>query len=607
MSYTESSQSEKKVPVRHQIWALKGNIVAILTPIILMPIPIIYTSQAAKCGYAILVMAVYWMTEVVPMAITALLPIVFMPWFGIMDSRDVCQHYLKDANMLFFGGLMIAIAVEKWNLHKRVALRVLMLVGSRPLWIMFGFMNVTAFLSMWLSNTATTAMMVPIAHAVLRELGEHRRRQTEKHIPRQALSPHSNTNEQIQLQIKISSEDRYQEDEDDDQNPINFMTLLAPPVGLPKNESSASLDSFNVPFGFPKNDTCITLVEAPPAASFPLAESPPQNLEPPIIGLPKNDSSVTLLEAPMGMPKNESSLLLLAETQRKRKRYISAGGNSIKEVITTVTIDHDHERSIDDDAARDGQFKNFSKALKLSIAYAANIGGTATLTGTGPNIVLKGQADELYNGDAGINFSSWFVFALPNMILALIMAWIWLLLLFLGPRAAFGRPAENEKDATESATEVIKREYKKLGNMSFAEFAVFWHFLILALLWLTREPEFVTGWGNLMPNKFVTDSSVAITVSAFLFIIPSKLPDCFRCKRVSDNGSSSSSSKQSYSLLDWQTVNKQMPWGVIILLGGGFALADACKVIRLNCNISRVRRLPFNVLHDGMMLTYVYY
>ncbi len=115
-------------------------------------------------------MAAYWVTEAVPLAITSLVPVVLIPLFGIMTTDDVCREYLKESNHMLLSGIVVAIAVEHSNLHRRISLRVLLAVGTSPRLLMLGFMLTTTVLSMWISNTATTAMMVPILDAVLQEI-----------------------------------------------------------------------------------------------------------------------------------------------------------------------------------------------------------------------------------------------------------------------------------------------------------------------------------------------------------------------------------------------------------------------------------------------------
>jgi len=117
-----------------------------------------------------ILMATWWITEAIPISVTSLLPVALFPLFGIMNGKAVSSTYFNHVIFLFIGGFMVALAMEKWNLHKRIALKLLMIVGTKPANILFGFMFATAFLSMWMSNTATAMMMIPIVLSVINGL-----------------------------------------------------------------------------------------------------------------------------------------------------------------------------------------------------------------------------------------------------------------------------------------------------------------------------------------------------------------------------------------------------------------------------------------------------
>lgn len=108
-------------------------------------------------------MAVWWATEPIPIPVTSLLPLVFIPLIGAGTAREATAGYSSPIVMLLLGGFVIALGIERWGLHKRIALNIVSRVGSHPAALIFGFMAATALLSMWISNTATTLMMVPIA------------------------------------------------------------------------------------------------------------------------------------------------------------------------------------------------------------------------------------------------------------------------------------------------------------------------------------------------------------------------------------------------------------------------------------------------------------
>ncbi|MEE8151409.1 MAG: DASS family sodium-coupled anion symporter [Nitrosomonadaceae bacterium] len=110
-----------------------------------------------------MLMAVWWVTQVLPLPVTSLLPIILFPLIGISSVREATVPYVNPVIFLLLGGFIIATALQRWQLHRRLALTILHLVGSHPHAIVGGFMVVSALLSMWISNTATTIMMLPIA------------------------------------------------------------------------------------------------------------------------------------------------------------------------------------------------------------------------------------------------------------------------------------------------------------------------------------------------------------------------------------------------------------------------------------------------------------
>jgi len=161
----------------NSVWSIKNMFGLLVGPIFFLVIILFFDLKPGKpevtytLAIAVL-MAIWWITEIIPLAVTALLPVVLFPVLGVMNGKDVSSAYFNHVIFLFIGGFIVALAMQKWNLHKRIALKILMLTGSSPARILLGFMTATAFLSMWISNTATAMMMVPILLSIIAKLEE---------------------------------------------------------------------------------------------------------------------------------------------------------------------------------------------------------------------------------------------------------------------------------------------------------------------------------------------------------------------------------------------------------------------------------------------------
>ncbi|XP_077316341.1 Na(+)/dicarboxylate cotransporter 3 [Lithobates pipiens] len=457
-----------------KIWCIKRYIVLIATPIVLSPIFFSLPPQEGKCLFVVLLMAFYWCTEALPLAVTAMLPIVLFPFMGILPSSKVCPQYFLDTNFLFLSGLLMAAAIEEWNLHRRIALKVLMLVGVQPARLILGMMMTTAFLSMWLSNTASTAMMLPIANAILKSLFGERFDQKKG---------------------KKAS----------DSNPASLQEKGLHPVS-------------------------------------------------------------TELQMLTGMEE--------------------------KELPEKVEISNDMHKDMEKERAYQNRIW---KAFLISIPYSASIGGTATLTGTAPNLILLGQLKSFFPGCDVVNFGSWFVFAFPLMIIFLVIGWLWISLLHGAISLSCKRKNKSEirVDAEAKAKEVIAEDYRKLGPTIFAEKAVFFFFCLFAILLFTRDPKFIPGWASAFNPGFTSDAVTGITISIILFFFPSERPSLtwwFDMKAPNT---------ENKPLLSWKKAQDTVPWNIILLLGGGFAMAKGCEVSGLSTWIGG-RLQPLEGLHPAV-------
>ncbi len=309
-------------------------------------------------------MAIWWMTEALPVAVTALLPVVLFPMLSVAPVREATAPYGHPTIFLFLGGFMLARAIEKWGLHKRIALNVLLKVGSDGRALVGGFMLAAALLSMWVTNTATTMMLLPIGLAIIAMV-----------------------------------------------------------------------------------DVAVSDVPA-------------------------------------------------------RTRW------------------------------------NFQTALLLGIAYAATIGGMATLVGTPPNTLLAGFMEESYGVEIG--FGRWMMVGLPVSLMMLPLAWLAL------TRIVY--PVEITTGA--STRQLLSKMLGELGGMSSAEKRLSLVFVLTALSWMLR-PQL----DNLPALQGLSDAGIAIAAAISLFVIPAGNPSGER-------------------LLDWDTA-RGLPWGILILFGGGLSLAAA--------------------------------
>uniref|UniRef100_A0A8C6YXZ6 Solute carrier family 13 member 1 n=1 Tax=Nothoprocta perdicaria TaxID=30464 RepID=A0A8C6YXZ6_NOTPE len=232
---------------------------------------------------------------------------------------------------------------------------------------------------------------------------------------------------------------------------------------------------------------------------------------------------------------------------------------------------------LDSKLGKEDKYNGIFKAMCLCIAYSATIGGWTTLTGTSTNLIFAEQFNTRYPDCQCINFGSWFVLSIPITVIILLLSWIWLQWLFLGFDFKSMFKCGKEKSAREKASaRVIQEEYNKLGPISYPEIVTLVLFILMTLLWFTRDPGFIPGWSSLFPKYkgFATDSTTALVIGLLFFIIPTK--------PLSRTSNGENTGFGYTPLITWKEFQSCMPWEIAFLVGGGFALAEGCEVSNLS-------------------------
>ncbi|XP_005405529.1 PREDICTED: solute carrier family 13 member 4 isoform X2 [Chinchilla lanigera] len=468
-------------------------LLVICVPLLLLPLPILHPSSEAACAYVLMVTAVYWVSEAVPLGAAALVPAFLYPFFGVLRSSEVAAEYFKNTTLLLVGVICVAAAVEKWNLHKRIALRMVLMAGAKPGMLLLCFMCCTTMLSMWLSNTSTTAMVMPIVEAVLQELGSA---------------------EEEQLVAGNSSAEE------------------AEPINLDVNTSQPPLE-------------LIFVNEDMSAADF--ASLMHKNLN----GVPMITKPIRTANGHQGkkqQPLQEKPLVLTrgARNQELNRKYRSQ-----------------HDQMV-------------CKCLSLSISYAATIGGLTTIIGTSTSLIFLEHFNNQYPAADVVNFGTWFLFSFPISLIMLVISWFWMHWLFLGCnfRETCSLSKKKKTKREELSERRIQEEYEKLGDISYPEMVTGFFFILMTVLWFTREPGFVPGWDSFFEKKgYRTDATVSVFLGFLLFLIPAKRP----CFGKSSDGTSYECSLGMEPIITWKDFQKTMPWEIVILVGGGYALASGSK------------------------------
>ncbi|XP_053214497.1 Na(+)/citrate cotransporter-like [Panonychus citri] len=462
-----------------------------------------YDDPKCRCAFVVLLMTIYWAIQPIPMGVTSLFPVFLLPILELATSEEACRPYLQEANMVFVGSLIFAAAIESSNLHRRIALFVLKSIGSRLEMIMLGFMGITMFIAWWITNTATTALMLPIMDAVIQEIQP-------KEIDHWSDPMKKLENKKTENINNNDNNNNSNRNNHNDKN-NNFNNDTNNNNQHHHNDSDHHQSS--------RNGHCLVTVNSNKRESIELT-----------------------------IRRDEKDQQLSSKCSRNDSHVHANASNGANKYS-------DSPNSLQSDV----NFSQLRKILYISISSSANVGTTSTLTSAGPNLVLSYVLEEWYHERTSVDYLNWLMFAAPGSLLTIILNWTIFKYLYL-------RKHKISK-TNKKANNILQEKYKQLGSLRFHEFAVVVLFVTLVLLWMFRDPQYLRGWSTIFPEKYrPRDAAVVIFMVAVLFFTPSRPLGPY----------------PSPGLLEWPKVQNKLVWSVILLRGGGYAVAKATQTSGLS-------------------------